>query len=423
MAGFTREFTIFGWNCGMQIPGALLFIQILSLELFGVGCVGLADPSKRADAVYGAIGNTLVQPAASMATIQAGIGSGNERRGLPNTIGWYQIPNTVLTSVCPPVSQFPAIQGVEGCKAVVNDWSGGAADTRRNRLVVWGGGHHGYYGNEVYALDLNNPQMIRLNDPSSVTGIDFNTFCGETYADGTPSSRHTYGGITYVPSIDSLFSDGGSKAGCGFLGNSRYTFSLSTQTWKTQSSGSTNAVPGKMAQYDPNTGLVFIADPASTPTAKLWTWNPSNGVLTQLKDYNISWDIHESSVLDTQRHILFVIGNGIFTKTDISVGSQYTLVNLAGSATGCSALVSQAYPGLAFDTVQGLVVGWVGGDSVIEYNPGTNSCTTVTYSGGPGTAVANGTYGRFQYFSALNLFALVNNPNQNAYALRLTLLK
>ena len=59
--------------------------------------------------------------------------------------------------------------GYEGCSAVINDWSSGAYDSAHNRLLIAGGGHHGYFGNEVYALQLDsgpNGQMIRLNDPT-----------------------------------------------------------------------------------------------------------------------------------------------------------------------------------------------------------------------------------------------------------------
>ncbi len=45
---------------------------------------------------------------------------------------------------------------------------------------------------------------------------------------------------------------------------------------------------------------------------------------------------------------------------------------------------------------------------------------TQTFSGGPGSAQPNGTNGRFAYFPALNLFAVVNDWQQNAYTLRLT---
>ena len=51
---------------------------------------------------------------------------------------WYEVPNSKLTSVnpCPDVFCPPGT-----ITAVMKAWSGGAFDTTRDRLLVWGGGH------------------------------------------------------------------------------------------------------------------------------------------------------------------------------------------------------------------------------------------------------------------------------------------
>ena len=100
---------------------------------------------------------------------------------------------------------------IEG--GITNDWSGGAYDSARNRLIIWGGGHNGYYGNELYALDLDDSALTRLNDPGLPIG-DY-TNCQEAIANGTQAnSRHTYDGIEYIPTTDDLFVFGGALA-CG----------------------------------------------------------------------------------------------------------------------------------------------------------------------------------------------------------------
>ena len=114
-------------------------------------------------AAYDAAGNVSAQSTSASATTQAGSNGG----GLPSSLGWYQIPNTQMSSVCPPNGfggsgyNFPAY-----CSTIVSDWGGGIADTSRNRLIVWGGGHSNYGGNELYALDLNALTMTRLNNPA-----------------------------------------------------------------------------------------------------------------------------------------------------------------------------------------------------------------------------------------------------------------
>ena len=55
---------------------------------------------------------------------------------------WQDLSNTQLRSVC-PVDGFGGINYgfADFCGSVVAAWSGAAADTKRNRLIIWGGGH------------------------------------------------------------------------------------------------------------------------------------------------------------------------------------------------------------------------------------------------------------------------------------------
>src|SRR5437667_3697901 len=80
-------------------------------------------------AAFDAAGNTSAQSASASATTLASSGG-----GIPPTLGWYQIPNTQLLSVCPDPNLYPGISGAEGCKGVIDDWSGGPGDTKRQHL-------------------------------------------------------------------------------------------------------------------------------------------------------------------------------------------------------------------------------------------------------------------------------------------------
>src|SRR5262245_37077194 len=77
-------------------------------------------------------------------------------QSIPSSPGWYEIPNTALQSVCPPDNFGGTNYPFSGmCKYVVWAWNSGVLDTARNRLIVWGGGHADYLGNEVYAVNLS----------------------------------------------------------------------------------------------------------------------------------------------------------------------------------------------------------------------------------------------------------------------------
>jgi len=350
------------------------------------------------------------------------------------SLGWCEITDTKLADVCPDEVKYASIQANEGCSAVINDWSGGAQDPSRNRLIVWGGGHGGYFGNELYALDLNLLKMVRLNDPSDVTGYDFNDcYAPDAYPDGRPASRHTYDGLAYIAHAEKMYAFSGAKAPCGYQGSDTWTLDLATVTtapagraapWalvSPQVSGGTlRGGVGVVADYDPTSKQVIMSE-----LLNVWSYDIDTNRYTLLNDQGASLDYHMTGRVDPKRKLFFVMGasgspGGGLVVFDIASGSTHARQSWTSQVAGCEALLSAIYPGLAYDPVQDKLVGWPGGDSVYLFDPDAKSCTKVTYPGGPGPQNANGTNGRFRYFPGLNVFALVNDWKQNAFTLRLT---
>jgi chitodextrinase len=349
---------------------------------------------------FDAAGNTSAQSASATATTLASSGG-----GIPSALGWYQIPNTLMSNVCPP--------GLN-CANVIVAWSGGIADTTRNRLIVWGGGHTDYDGNEVYALNLGaNPiSLTRLNNPSPPASS-----CVETLSDGTPPSRHTYDGLAYITHVDRMMSWVGSMAPTGCATNDTWTLLLSNLQWTNQSPAGKYPGPNGgvgASDYDPNTKNVFAYTESYGQFA---SYNYDSNTWTALSNGQ-GVNNQTTAVVDPKRKLFLIFGAGQVAKFDISGNdTSYTLVTLKGS--NCTFASADA-PGVAYDPVQDRVVGWSGGNTAYLYNPDTDSCTSVTYPNGPGAQQSLGTYGRFRYFPALGVFAVVNDASQNAYALRLT---
>jgi hypothetical protein len=115
---------------------------------------------------------------------------------VPSSIGpgeWFEAAGTRFDAVKPaplPTGDFAAIMSA---------WSGGAFDGKRDRLMIWGGGHGDYAGNEVYAFDLGALKWERLNQPSADVGGNESS---GVYPDGSPRSRHTYNYVQYVTALD-----------------------------------------------------------------------------------------------------------------------------------------------------------------------------------------------------------------------------
>src|SRR5215831_10704175 len=156
----------------------------------------------------------------------------SEAATIPSTTGWFDIPNTHLRSVCPPNGFGGSGYGFNDyCNGVIDAWNGGVFDTTRNRLIIWGGGHHDYSGNEIYSLDMNALTLSRLTDPA----VPVATACPESLAGGAqPNSRHTYGGIQYMPNVDKMFVFGGSLATCGNASQGTWLFDFATNQWAAQ---------------------------------------------------------------------------------------------------------------------------------------------------------------------------------------------
>ncbi|MDH3533110.1 MAG: fibronectin type III domain-containing protein, partial [Gammaproteobacteria bacterium] len=334
---------------------------------------------------------------------------------IPPTLGWYEIPNTQLRAVCADVL-FPEVRGSTGCWSVTGAWSGGVMDTARNRLIIWGGGHSNYAGNEVYALNLDTLTLVRLNDPS--TPIRDGCSNGRTYADGKPVSRHTYNHLAYLPAQDAMFAWGGSMWQCGTQGDDAWLLNFPSLSWTkiSSASGPVGNVFAIGAAYDPNTGFVY-----ATNWTSLSSYNPSTDTWTVRSGAGIG---EVAAVIDPVRKKYFMHeashGSTLYWY-DISKPTGSVSLQSAPT-TGCSSFLGngRAYGvGMEYDPVQDRIVGWNGGDTVYILNPDTLSCTTVSYPGGP-SAHPLGTYGRFRYSPNLNVFVVCNDVDENCSTLRLT---
>ncbi|MFN4116634.1 MAG: InlB B-repeat-containing protein, partial [Inhella sp.] len=79
---------------------------------------------------------------------------------------WLRLSGTRLGDACPE-----PYQGYY-CSSVVKAWSGGAYDERRDRLIVYGGGHSDSYYNNLFSFDLASMRWERLNEMGGgATGV------------------------------------------------------------------------------------------------------------------------------------------------------------------------------------------------------------------------------------------------------------
>ncbi|MDH5647617.1 MAG: hypothetical protein OEZ01_16520, partial [Candidatus Heimdallarchaeota archaeon] len=166
---------------------------------------------------------------------------------------WYEVPNSQLSKHAPsPAFALPGYQ-----TNVMQAWSGGAYDTLRDRLIVWGGGHGDYSGNEIYVFDINTLTWSRINEPSNPSGGDE---ASGIYTDGNPRSRHSYNYLEYMPNIDRFVSVGSAATYPNGMSQDKkfYDFNFDTLTWnKNRAPAISSGNISSFAVYDPVTGHLF----------------------------------------------------------------------------------------------------------------------------------------------------------------------
>jgi hypothetical protein len=311
---------------------------------------------------------------------------------------WLSVTNTPMGAVAPTYGQFPGTWGVGGPSQVIGAWGGAALDTKRSQLILWGGGHADYYGNELYAFDIPTLSWSRITDPFINPVLD-----QEVNADGTPNSRHTYSGLAYISHADRFFGIGGSLAGIGFAGcNRTWTFDFTTNKWSDR-----NPVSG------PATGFGFNCSYDST-TKKVWL-----GTITGLWSYDYNqniWMNHNSdnfyyhtSTMDTKRGTYVVVGNGEVFSYDIANGNY---VKNVWSTTGGDRFIANGQIGFDYDPVSDRYVGF-SSDSVYALDPVTKTWTAYGPAGAPG--VPNGIFGRWRYVPSVNAFILVTSASDDVH--------
>ena len=331
------------------------------------------------------------------------------------------LPTMQTTNICPSDS---TIQGTSGCRAVVEAWGDSVYDTKRNRMYIWGGGHTDYYGNEIYAWDLPNASFIRITTPTTNPSLSG----AEAQSDGKPTSRHTYRDLQYLPGTDEMFSNCGALAGNpSDPGKGTWVFNFTTNVWTqlTSTLGHGTTPPCNFGYdftaYDSNNNVVWVDDGNT-----LWYYTRSTNTYTQAtstggmegNDFD-----HKSAVVDTANKVLWVIGGTDALKVNISnLGSAPNLPVTHVTLSGCPALQGSSYPGLDFDSVQNLVVGWPGGggNTIYLLNSATNACTSVTPSGS--APAFGGVEGgaSFHYIPSANAFIAVGDWNTTPAILQLT---
>jgi hypothetical protein len=257
---------------------------------------------------------------------------------------WREIPNTAMSSAPIAVATHPDLS-YTGPKSKVIAWNGFAADHRDSSIYsAASGGHMDYAGNEVNRLRLGEdaPTWTEPRASTPVRDITMNT---SYYADGRPTSRHSYYGAWVNERRNRVMLFAGAGWGLGYSPNALDGFNLATSDWDT---GGTFAPPGN--QYEPLIGSAIV-DQRSTGDVYVFSnwvanrWNNASNTWQRLIAYTPEvYGQYAAAALDTKRNRILLIGgngedrayydlatNGI---VEIPLGGSYAPLLLAGDGNG-----------------------------------------------------------------------------------------
>lgn len=229
---------------------------------------------------------------------------------------WYYVEtHNKLRDVFAPEHEDWSIMGPG---SVLGAWSGGAVNNKE--LLIWGGGHADYGGNEVYLLNLDKLLWQRATEPSRyrknsdgecIRGDgSFAPIC-ETL-DGAPASVHSYDAIQFLPRLNKFWLGPGSAYRSGNFINDGYLFDTQTLQWTKQIS---LPIRGYLSSaVEPKTGYLLIAN-----GVRMLMYDPSSQqVLGRTRD-GADYGGASPAALDTDR-MFFVqlVKNGLI-RYDLSV--------------------------------------------------------------------------------------------------------
>lgn len=341
---------------------------------------------------------------------------------------WYRVPFSNMTRVLP----IPTPDPVESTGSVVmSTWSGAAFDSTNDRLIVWGGGHADYAGNEVYIFDLNSLTWTRFNDPTYTVSANVGDEAIGYYRDVNgnidyqqPRARHTYNSLEYYPSQNKFLAFGAT----GIWQSGQVTngvvnaLDLSTKTW-TQSASTLDSGVGMTVSYDSLSGTYWFHSNGGylqefNPATNTWT---SHGSVFTDPGFNGN----RTSVVHPKKRYLLGIGHindaaydGKVLVWNLNTGTSETQTAKVVQTTGFQDITSANYPGLAYDPYTENIMSYMGGNlfslsletsawSKIQLSPSN----TVT----PTNTQVHGTFGRFRYSTNKNVYVLVNDTTEDVY--------
>lgn len=367
---------------------------------------------------------------------------------IPMNPVWTELPGTKLGDSFFDWSSQGGAPGVVG-EAGITAFSGAAFDTTRNRLIIHGGGHGDYGGQEIYAFDMDTFTWALVAPPENKgdlletdCSLDTQVNYGRRTANNLPKSVHTYDRLVYVEQLDALLDGRGSVGFIECNGQDKeavlWYFSENRWEWWADPVQHIDDLPYPTEYSFGGTGAAAAVHPITKDVwfvpqrggGRITRWNPTTDVWTQGASDNVLYlTLHKVAVIDSQRNSLIIL-------RERSPEAYLYIVPLDGFAEGVTR--AQDYRvtttgdngflsvddgkriTMDYDPVGDQLVAWAGGSEIYTLDLDTLVWTQHTVPGAvPSAASTAGTYGRFRYVASIDKFVLMRHIGENVFLLDL----
>lgn len=341
---------------------------------------------------------------------------------------WMVLSENTMSDFDPCPTQDCAYSGAEGQSGAVDDWVGAAFATEHGALgslVVWGGGHGGYWGSEVYVFDVDTRLWSRVSDPyPNGNACDMDT---GLYPDGSPCPAHTYDAVEYHPGTNSFVTLAAETNHMGgYFNDTPSMFDLGAGTWRQGCQRPDGrGITGAASAYDATRDLIWFIGAYNQRVA---SYDVDTCTWTAYEQYNV--DIDVVAAIDPGRDLLVTIdGRGtqtVFVHDLADPGAGGVTI----TTTGDLEAQNQGANGFEWDPITEQFVAYVDGASVYTLRPPAGAWETEPWTWtridpAPTSTVVpsangNGTYSRFRYVPAKNVFILLSANDGPVWAYRLS---
>lgn len=314
----------------------------------------------------------------------------------------------------PDYPAAPPWNAVSGQSAVINSWSGAIWHEADKELLLLGGGHNDYAGNEAYGWgEAGN--FWRRNNPTGAIGntgtLNDGLESSAVYFDGQPRSYHTYNNFALRNGVRWFF--GGSAYSSGNPYSRPWKWNGTTRLWDMDANISVEANYGSVC-HDTLRDVFWIS---KTGTHQPKKYNPITKTVTGTSGWANTTGYCKTFYHAAFDALIYFVGNGIFT-----YACSGTTDTVAITTSGTAPAYSLAAAGIEWDGTKFLT--WNGGSSIFTLTPpatigGTWVWSEITLTGTPSSPDTNGTYGRFWYSPGWKCCGVVNAVNQNMWIARL----